>query len=85
MWVHNEDLPKPVPGALHFNASDTPASRKIAGQAGHSHKRWPCPICEINLAQVNEMSSYAEQQPGEFGRLDDPNELLIYTQSLRVS
>lgn len=37
---------------------DTPAAHKFNGLAGHSHDMHPCPYCDVNILDVDDMSGY---------------------------
>lgn len=57
MDIHNEP-PAQVLGDLIAQNSDTPASRKLAGCAGHSHGTHPCAWCKIVNLDINKPSGY---------------------------
>lgn len=69
MFVHGEPALASVPGVISFNASDTPASRKLAGQASHAHNPCPCPICTMPLKELNLLETW-DEQPGKRSHLD---------------
>ncbi|KAG8977116.1 hypothetical protein FRB93_012274 [Tulasnella sp. JGI-2019a] len=63
MWVHGHDIPQMVPAVIAFESCDTPASRKIAGQAGHSHHTLPCPVCDMPLASLTDLANFDKDPP----------------------
>ncbi|KDQ21303.1 hypothetical protein BOTBODRAFT_40142 [Botryobasidium botryosum FD-172 SS1] len=58
MNVCFQTLPQQIHAIAHNQTSDTPASRKLNGQAAHSHKRHPCPVCSITLEDINLPAGY---------------------------
>jgi len=61
--IHNQEEPHLVFGDLINNCSDTPASCKFAGLAGHSQPDNPCRWCHIKLVDVSTANGY--QRKGE--------------------
>jgi hypothetical protein len=62
-------LDEPTPGEIFADlindCSDTPASRKFAGLAGHSHNLQPCAWCKITLGEILTLKAYdRESEPG---------------------
>lgn len=37
---------------------DTPAAHKFNGSAGHSHDFHPCPYCNVDILDIDQMSGY---------------------------
>ena len=58
MKVYERRLPQRVHAATLFDASDVPASRKLQGAAGHSHREHPCSFCHITLDEINSKEGY---------------------------
>lgn len=58
MRVYGSNLLKDVNVFPLFQTSDIPASRKIAGAAGHAHKIHPCNFCFISIDELNLPSGY---------------------------
>jgi hypothetical protein len=58
MKVYEWRLPQRVHAATLFDASDVPASRKLQGAAGHSHRKHPCSFCHITLDEINSKEGY---------------------------
>ena len=61
MDLHGEGERQQVFGDLINSCSDTPASCKFAGLAGHSSADHPCRWCQITLAQVSSLAGYEPQ------------------------
>jgi hypothetical protein len=53
MDIYDEPEPQKVFGDLINNCSDTPASCKFAGLAGHAHSQHPCRWCHITLKEIS--------------------------------
>lgn len=58
MKVYEQRLPQRVHAVTLFNASDVPASRKLQGAAGHSHRVHPCSFCHITLDKIDSKEGY---------------------------
>ncbi|KIJ59512.1 hypothetical protein HYDPIDRAFT_100577 [Hydnomerulius pinastri MD-312] len=58
MRMYGFRLPREVQGAVLCENSDIPATRKLTGTAGHSHKTHPCNFCFILLADIDTPTAY---------------------------
>lgn len=47
-----------VHAAVLCENSDIPATRKLTGTAGHSHKTHPCNFCFISLIDIDSSVAY---------------------------
>ncbi|EGN95381.1 hypothetical protein SERLA73DRAFT_60037 [Serpula lacrymans var. lacrymans S7.3] len=56
--MHGHQIPPQVNSIAAINASDVPASRKLTGAAGHSHKKHPCNVCDTTLEDINTPKGY---------------------------
>lgn len=67
MHMYGRVLPPVVHVAVQLNTSDVPATRKLTGAAGHSHKMHPCNFCLITLAEINMMDGYDDTSESNCG------------------
>jgi hypothetical protein len=58
MAIHDEPEGADIFGDLINDCSDTPASCKFAGLAGHSHDLQPCAWCKITLGEIPTAKAY---------------------------
>ncbi len=58
MDIHDHPEPVSVYADYICLNCDTPAARKISGQAGHAADLHPCPYCKTTLLDVNKSESY---------------------------
>lgn len=58
MRIYGFRLPRQVHGCVLCENSDTPATRKLTGAAGHSHKKHPCNYCVILLTDLDMDTAY---------------------------
>ncbi|KAG1849039.1 hypothetical protein F4604DRAFT_1935131 [Suillus subluteus] len=58
MRIYGFCLPRQVHGCVLCENSDIPATRKLTGVAGHSHKKYPCNYCVILLTDLDTDTAY---------------------------
>lgn len=58
MRVHGYRRLKDVHVGILCENSDIPATRKVTGTAGHSHKTHPCNFCFIQLCDIDSPRAY---------------------------
>jgi hypothetical protein len=76
MQVYEQALPAVVHVEVHNNMSNSPASRKGAGLAGHSHKKQLCHVCKITHPEINEEAGYDIESAFAFPTIILLNDLL---------
>lgn len=58
MRAHGHCRLRDVHVGVQCENSDVPASRKLTGAAGHSHKTHPCNYCFVRLPDIDTPVAY---------------------------
>ncbi|KAG1734054.1 uncharacterized protein EDB91DRAFT_1084198 [Suillus paluster] len=58
MRMYGFCLPRQVHGCVLCENSNVPATQKLTGAAGHSHKKHPCNYCFVLLVDINADTAY---------------------------
>ncbi|KAG6883506.1 hypothetical protein C0992_008596 [Termitomyces sp. T32_za158] len=57
MAIHSQDPDMVYADCVCANC-DTPATHKFNGSAGHTHDFHPCPYCNANVLDINQIPGY---------------------------
>ncbi|KAF9254739.1 hypothetical protein L218DRAFT_885652, partial [Marasmius fiardii PR-910] len=58
MDIYGQDEPEDIYADYMCTNCNTPAARRVSGQAGHSADMHPCPYCSIIMPDINKELSY---------------------------